>query len=98
MPLREIEERVEDGGFGAVEAGGAEGVENEGAEDGAVQGVRLGGHGCWGGGWSEMHVAVGLACEARNVSVEGRMFAFQRYFMASAACGISMSEGVSASG
>ena len=37
VALCEVQECVEDGGFGAVEAGGAEGVEEEGAEEGAVE-------------------------------------------------------------
>ena len=41
MAFGEIYQCVQDGGFGAVETGGAEGVEDEGAEEGAVEVVGL---------------------------------------------------------
>ena len=44
VALDEVCEGVEDGGFGAMEAGGAQGVQDEGAEEGAVEVVGLGGH------------------------------------------------------
>ena len=41
VALRDVYQSVEDGGFGAVEAGSTEGGDNEGAEEGAVEGLRL---------------------------------------------------------
>ena len=44
VAFRDVDECVEDEGFGAVEAAGAKGVDDEGAEEGAVEVVGLGGH------------------------------------------------------
>ena len=44
VALGEIDQRVEDGGFGAVEACGAEGVDYHRPQEGAVEVVRWGGH------------------------------------------------------
>ena len=49
VALRQVEESVQDAGFGAVETCGAQGVEEHGAQEGAVE---VGGWGChFAAGW-----------------------------------------------
>ena len=49
MAFGEVEQRVQDAGFGAVETCGAQGVEEHGAQEGAVE---VGGRGChFAAGW-----------------------------------------------